>query len=133
MITQRNYEPKRKHNFVVEFNGINIEPFVVQYITLPKLINNKWDDITISCIDLVPISTAKILYQFYKENKKKWFSQKPIFDITVSMLDPTSVEIEKWYISVKKIKEIDFGYCSYNVDNANEIIIIIEPLNCKLI
>jgi hypothetical protein len=42
MKVQTNYEPKRKDRFAIKFNDINIEPFVVQNIILPKLINNKW-------------------------------------------------------------------------------------------
>lgn len=133
MKTLRNYEPNRKNCFIVKFNTINIEPFIVQQITLPKLINNKWDDITIICIDTISVSTAEILYQFIEKNKNKWFSKKSIFDITISILDLKGNEIKKWTILVKKIKEIDFGYCDYGNDDINQITIKIEPLDCKLI
>lgn len=124
------YEVKRNSRFLVKFTEeLNIEPWKVQRITLPKYTDFKWQDIKIDFIDPVASSTSQDLYNFIKKNEKE--TKSPIFTFKIKFIDSTGQEISEWTILVKNIK-YDFGELDYGNDNLLMLSITIEPLDCIL-
>lgn len=127
------YEPKRQNRFIVEFQGIDIPLFVINKIDLPKYSNGKWKNIEIDCVDLIVISSSQLIYDVLKSQKKRSLFKKPIFSFTIDTLDPTGNSVEKWKIQVERITYVDFGYYSYENNDAKNVIMVVKPLSCKLI
>ncbi len=61
-----------------------------------------------------------------------YFFKRKMFTFTISALDATDVEVEKWIIDVKDIICVDFGdYKSGSNENIKPRMII-KPFNCRL-
>lgn len=127
------HEAKVANRFVVEFpKELGIQEWTISGISNPHFVNNKWEDIRIQFIDVVGLmSPITALYKLTKM-KKKWLSRKPLFTFNIKLVDPTGVEIERWEISTKSIKEVDFGSLDYNYDKFIRLSLLLEPKDCVL-
>jgi len=132
------FEPRRTNRFFVEFPHLfNILAFTVQKINKPKLIfkNNtyEWSNISIEFIDLIGPSTSQGLFrmiEFCKDHQILMDNQRPLFNFTITDLDPTGVEIGTWLVEVKEISSVDFGDCEYDNPGLQICKLSLKPLNC---
>lgn len=132
------FEVKRNNRFVVEFpKEIEIESWVIQSITKPKLINGCWANIDIVMLDPINPSTSQAvmkMIEYCDKNKPSLFSKKrSLFTFTIKVLDPVGVEVEEWVINVEEFLSADFGNVDYSSDDIQKIKISLQPLNCKLL
>jgi hypothetical protein len=124
---QIKFEPTRLNRFLVKFpEEFGLPQWSVNSITMPKLIGkNKWDDIKVKLINFIDPSANKHIYHNVIPNKK--------FDFTIEFLDPTGVEVQKFTITVKSVKSIDFGgLLSYGDDGIVYSTIIFKIKKCIL-
>jgi hypothetical protein len=137
-----NYEPKKINRFVVNFpKEFEIESWMVQKINKPRFEKNGWQDIEIDFIDTIAPSTSQKLFKLIslKNNKKFQFVdlfkkyKKPMFEFTISAIDPTGVEVEKWIIFVNAVVYVDFSEFNYDDDNITQLKMILKPLDCVLL
>lgn len=131
------YEPKRNNRFIVEFpEEFGIQPFVIQSVTKPKLIIDKWQEITITMIDIIgPSTTTGVLNMVThcQSKSKSFFKKTNLFTFYITSLDPTGVEIETWSIDVKKLLSVDFGKIHYGDDGIQMVTIKLQPKACKIL
>lgn len=131
-------EPKRDSRFSVEFPiELNIESYLVQSISKPKLVNGKWENITTTLLDVVHPSTSDTIFKlidYCKKNKSGIFSKKkPLFTIKLKSLDATGFELEAWYINIEKLISVDFGNYDYGSNDIQKIKVVLKPLDCRLV
>lgn len=134
-------EPKMEYRYVVSFpEKFEIEPYVVQKLSLPSEINGKWRNISMEFLDLIVPSTSLKLFNFIKEqntifNKIKRFFLKNniMFSFKIELLDPTGCTTGKWFIDVKKIAYISYGEVDYSKDGLLKIFVDFEIKNCNLV
>lgn len=134
-------EPRRNNRFMVEFPHLfDIPSFTVQKINKPKLVfkNNtyEWNNISIEFIDLIGPSTSNGLFrmiEFCKDHQILMDNQRPLFNFTITDLDPTGVNVGSWLIEVREISSVDFGDCEYDSRDIQTCKLVIKPLNCRLI
>lgn len=53
-------------------------------------------------------------------------------NILLKAVDPTGVEIEKWFLEQCMITAIDFGENDYTTDELTNIVLTIQPWRCIL-
>lgn len=133
----KEFEPKRDNRFVVEFpESFEIAPWIIQSITMPKLTNDKWENIELSMMDPIGPSASKStikLIDFCKKNKPGFFKKnKNLFTISISLLDATGVGVEKWTIDIKELISVDFGNLDYREATLKTVKIILKPGDCRL-
>lgn len=136
------HEPKRNCRFATYFpTEFNIESYVIQTITKPKMKNGEWQDIELTFIDLVgPISTSHRIMNMVNvcdtRKSQQSFLEKflcvPLFEMSIESLDPTGVKIEKWTIDIGKIMSVDFGDLDYGSSDIQKIKLVLRPTNCTL-
>jgi len=135
------FEPRRTNRFFVEFPHLfNIQAFTVQKINKPKLIfkNNtyEWSNISIEFIDLIGPSTSQGLFrmiEFCKDHQILMDNQQPLFNFTITDLDPVGAEVGYWLIEVKGLTLVDFGDCEYDNPGLQTCKLSIKPLNCRFV
>jgi hypothetical protein len=128
-----NYEPKRKNRFIVTFpSHYNIQQWVIKsanrpmmYFEVKKFLGfqyskkMKWKPITIILTDPIGPSTSQSLMELIHPGG----SLTTPFNMTIEMLDPTGVVVEKWDIINATIDSVDFGQLDVALD---------ELATCKL-
>lgn len=125
------YEPIRRNRFFVEFpDFININNFVVQACSLPKLKNGVWEPIVFYFINYINTSVAQSLYKLITSLEDITIENTYIF---IYALDPTGVKVQRWNIQIEYIKDIDFGYFDNGDDTIQKPHMVIQPKNCDLV
>ena len=121
------YEVKRQNRFIVTFpDGNEIESWMIKRANKPKYNTHGWETIEIVFIDMISPSVSQILFKLLDKD-----SMSLVISITLEMLDPTGIVVEKWVIT-GEITSIDFGELDYANENAVELKIIIKPSTCVL-
>lgn len=125
------YEPKMGNRFILTFpKHFNINDWQVQNVYLPTYrssinpFKNKWSDLEVEFIDIVPINLNK-LFLNQKDTKD--------FNIKVTMLDPTGVEVETFMVEIKKISQIFLGRLSYSDTNIKKIFVNFKVKDVKIV
>jgi hypothetical protein len=119
-------EPKKNNRFIVNLLGTEIEPWTVQKADRPTYsLENGWENMEIELVDIISPSTSKRVYDgiISKDMENRL--------ITMKMLDPVGVEIEKWNLTVDYLK-VDFGKGDYAKDEVSKIKIVFSIKNCIL-
>jgi hypothetical protein len=121
------YDPQYVNRFTVIFpEELNIKPYTVQNINKPKKMNGKWENITISFIDIINSSPVPGIYQLISQKRRTLKTNViEIYDI-----DSQGKDLNKWMINIDKIISIDFGYNDYNIADIQYITLVIKPSNC---
>lgn len=129
------YEPKKDCRFkIILPENYEIEEWICKSIELPSysFLNNSWNPIKITFMDLIGPSTSQKLGRILDDYKK---SEKIIEEktITIVILDPVGAEISEWLIKFDKIIEIGFGNSfDYSSDDIMKPYMVIQPSDCIL-
>jgi len=119
-------EPKRENRFIVEFVGTEIEAYSLCKTQRPVYnLEGGWEDMTFELLDLIGPSTSKQVYDGIIAKSKK------DCDVIIKMLDPTGVEVEKWFI-IGDYTSVDFGVLDYSSDALSKIKITLKVKKCML-
>lgn len=149
------YEPKRINRFFAEFaDELGIEVWKVQKFKRPSMkinpveinyMNEKnyvagrysWESMDITFLDPIGPSTSQQLMEWVRlhaESLTGRMGYKAGYakNILLKALDPTGIEVEKWFLEQCMITSIDFGENSYDEDGLTNITLNIQPWRCIL-
>jgi hypothetical protein len=128
------YEPKRNNRFIVEFpEEFNITTFTVQKVSHIKFEYGSWNDIKITFVDPISLSSSRGLLKiidFINTTPQK--KDNALFKIKIKLLEATGKEIECWNIIVKEVLSIDLGGFDYSDDGLKQPKILLRPLSCSI-
>lgn len=149
------YEPKRVNRFFAEFaNELGIEVWQVQKFKRPAMKINSvpiqfmneqnyvagrytWDEMQITFLDPIGPSSSQILMEWVRLHAESLTGRMGYAagykkNIVLKSLDPTGIEVEKWFLEQCQIVSIDFGENSYEDDALTNIQLTIQPWRCIL-
>ena len=149
------YEPKRVNRFFAEFsNELGIESWKVQKFKKPSLKINSvpiqymneqnyvagrysWDELQLTFLDPIGPSTSQQLMEWVRlhaESLTGRMGYKAGYakNIYLKELDPTGIEVEKWFLEQCQIVSVDFGENSHEDDGLINIQLTIQPWRCIL-
>jgi len=149
------YEPKRNNRFFAEFSDeLGIEVWKIQKFKRPKMtinsveipfVNEKnyvagqyaWESMGITFLDPIGPSTSQQLMEWVRLHAESLTGRMGYAagykkNILLKALDPTGVEVEKWFLEQCMITDIDFGENDYGNDELQNITLTIQPWRCIL-
>jgi len=149
------YEPKRVNRFFAEFaDELGIEVWKVQKFKRPSMKINSvgidymnernyvagrytWDEMAITFLDPIGPSTSQQLMEWVRLHAESLTGRMGYAagykkNILLKALDPTGIEVEKWFLEQCSIVSIDFGDNSYEDDALTNIVLTIQPWRCIL-
>ena len=149
------YEPKRINRFYAEFaTDLGIETWKVQKFKSPSMKINSvpipymneqnyvagrytWDTMDITFLDPIGPSTSQQLMEWVRLHAESLTGRMGYAagykkNITLWALDPTGVEVEKWFLEQCMVTSIDFGDKDYGNDELTNITLTIQPWRCIL-
>ena len=149
------YEPKRVNRFFAEFpSELGIEVWKVQKFKRPSMKINSvaipfvneqnyvpwkysWDEMQITFLDTIGPSTSQQLMEWVRLHAESLtgrmgYASGAKKNIILKALDPTGIEVEKWFIEQAQITSIDFGDNDYGNDEIQNITLSIQPWRCIL-
>jgi hypothetical protein len=149
------YEPKRINRFFAEFpDELGIEVWKVQKFKRPSMkinsveinyMNEKnyvagrytWEPMDITFLDPIGPSTSQQLMEWIRLHAESitgrmGYKAGYAKNILLKALDPTGIEVEKWFLEQCIITSIDFGENSYDEDGLTNITLTIQPWRCIL-
>jgi hypothetical protein len=150
------YEPKRQNRFILRFPAaMGINEWFVESASRPKIsiaskeiefLNTstfvsgrfKWEPITVKFRDPIGPSAAQALMEWVRLHAESitgrmGYASGYKQDLTLELLDPTGVVIEKWQLIGCIITNADFGALAYNSDSLADISITMQPDRCILV
>ena len=150
------YEPKRQNRFILRFPsslGIN-EWFVesasrpsikigateIQFLNTSTFVAGRfnWDPISVKFRDPIGPSAAQALMEWVRLHAESVTGRMGYAagykkDITLEMLDPTGVAVEKWILQGCFLTDVDFQGVSYTDDGLQTITATLRPDRCILV
>lgn len=149
------YEPKRVNRFFAEFaDELGIEVWKVQKFKRPSMKINSvpiqflnhenyvagrytWDSMSITFLDPIGPSTSQQLMEWVRLHAESLTGRMGYAagykkNILLKSLDPTGIEVEKWFLEQCQIISIDFGENSYEDDALTTVTVEIQPWRCVL-
>jgi hypothetical protein len=149
------YEPKRVNRFFAEFpDELGIEVWKVQKFKRPSMKINKveidfmneknyvagrytWDEMTIDFLDPIGPSSSQQLMEWVRLHAESLTGRMGYAagykkNILLKELDPTGVEVSKFFLEQCQIVSIDFGDNDYSSDDLSKITLTIQPWRCIL-
>lgn len=149
------YEPKRQNRFFAEFaDELGIEVWKVQKFKRPSMkinsveidyMNEKnyvagrytWNSMTIDFLDPIGPSSSQQLMEWVRLHAESLTGRMGYAagykkNILLKALDPTGIEVEKWFLEQCMITSIDFGDNDYSTDDLQKISLEIQPWRCIL-
>ena len=149
------YEPKRQNRFFAEFsNELGIEIWSVQKFKRPSMKINSvpipylneqnyvagkytWDEITVNFLDPIGPSTSQILMEWVRLHAESLTGRMGYAagykkNIWLKSLDPTGVEVEKWFLEQCMVTGINFGDNDHESDALTNVELTIQPWRCIL-
>ena len=149
------YEPKRVNRFFAVFdNALGIQVWKVQKFKRPSMKINSvpimfmneqnyvagryvWDTMSVTFLDPIGPSTSQQLMEWVRLHAESLTGRMGYAagykkDITLKSLDPTGVEVEKWFLEQCMITSIDFGENDYSSDELTNITLELQPWRCIL-
>ena len=148
------YEPKRVNRFYAEFIDTGIEVWSIQKFKRPSMKINSvpiqfmneqnyvagrytWDTMSLTFLDPIGPSTSQILMEWIRLHAESLTGRMGYAagykkDILLKSLDPTGVEVEKWFLEQCMITSIDFGENDYGTDELTNITLEVQPYRCVL-
>jgi len=149
------YEPKRENRFFAEFaDELGIEVWKVQTFKRPSMVINsveipyinemnyvagkyRWETMDITFIDTIGPSTSQQLMEWVRLHAESLTGRMGYAaaykkNILLKALDPTGVEVEKWFIEQAMITNINAGNNDMDSDAVQMITLTIQPYRCIL-
>jgi len=149
------FEPKRVNRFFAEFaDELGIEVWKVQKFKRPSMKINSvpiqfmneqnyvagrytWDEMQITFLDPIGPSTSQQLMEWVRLHAesltgRQGYKSGYAKNILLKALDPTGIEVEKWFLEQCQIVAIDFGESSYEDDALQTVQLTIQPWRCIL-
>lgn len=148
------YEPKRVNRFFAEFVDVGIEVWKVQKFKRPSMKINTvpikfmnetnyvsgfytWDTMSITFLDPIGPSTSQQLMEWVRLHAESLtgrmgYKAGSAKNILLKAVDPTGVEVEKWFLEQCIITSIDFGENDYGTDDLTNITLEVQPYRCIL-
>ena len=149
------YEPKRQNRFFAEFaDELGIEVWKVQKFKRPSMKINpveinymnernyvagryNWEAMEVTFLDPIGPSTSQQLMEWVRLHAESLtgrmgYSAGYKKNILLKALDPTGVEVEKWFLEQCMITSIDFQENGYDEDALTNIVLTLQPWRCIL-
>ena len=149
------YEPKQKNRFILKFDNLGINEWFVESTSRPSInikeqeipfINSKryvassyeWDSIDVTFRDPIGPSAAQALMEWVRLHAESVTGRMGYAagykkDVTLQMLDPTGVVVEKWVMIGTFLSDVDFQNLSYGEDGLATIQATLRPDYCVLV
>lgn len=128
------YEPKRKNRWVLRFGDGKIKEWVISRSSRPKFTKKRtWYGFTKYVVDVMEISLRDPITPSTSQSLNEIMLKDERFNLTLEMLDPTGVVIERWFISDCELLEVDFGNLDYVEADIIECSIKIKPKTASLV
>ena len=150
------YEPKRQNRFILRFpSSLGINEWFVESTARPKIkiqsteiqfLNTStyvagrfnWDEIPVKFRDPIGPSAAQALMEWVRLHAESVTGRMGYAagykkDITLEMLDPTGVAVEKWILQGCFLTDVDFQGVSYTDDGLQTISATLRPDRCILV
>jgi hypothetical protein len=149
------FEPKRENRFFAEFPAelgievwkiqefkkpaMNIDPVEIPFVNETNYVAGKykWEAMDLVFIDTIGPSTSTQLMEWVRLHAESLTGRMGYAagykkDIRLKALDPTGVEIEKWFLEQCMITNINFGTFNYDSDAVMMVNVTIQPWRCIL-
>jgi len=149
------YEPKRENRFFAEFdNTLGIEVWSIQEFKRPKMTINsveipfinetnyvagkyKWEAMEVKFLDPIGPSTSQILMEWVRLHAESLTGRMGYAagykkNVLLKALDPTGIEVEKWFLEQCMITDIDFGSNTMDSDALQNVTLTLQPWRCIL-
>jgi hypothetical protein len=149
------YEPKRVNRFFAEFDDtLGIEVWKIQKFKRPSMKINSvvipfmneqnyvagrytWEAMSLTFIDPIGPSTSQQLMEWVRLHAESLTGRMGYAagykkNVLLKSLDPTGIEVEKWFLEQCMITSIDFGENDYSSDELTNITLEIQPWRCVL-
>ena len=150
------YEPKRKNRFILTFDsslGINswfvestarpqitINPVEIPFLNTSTYVAGRftWNTINVTFRDPIGPSAAQALMEWVRLHAESVTGRMGYAagykkDVTLEMLDPTGVAVEKWILQGCFLTDVDFQGVSYTDDGLQTISATLRPDRCILV
>jgi hypothetical protein len=150
------YEPKRKNRFILTFpSSLGINSWYVESTSRPKVsITSKnipflntetyvagrftWNTINVTFRDPIGPSAAQSLMEWVRLHAESVTGRMGYAagykkDISLEMLDPTGVAVEKWILQGCFLTDVDFQSLGYGDDGLATIQATLRPDRCILV
>jgi hypothetical protein len=149
------YEPKRNNRFFAEFaDELGIEVWKVQKFKRPSMKINSvqidymnernyvagrynWEEMTVTFLDPIGPSSSQQLMEWVRLHAESLTGRMGYAagykkNILLKALDPTGIEVEKWFLEQCMITGISFGENDYGSDELTTIELTLQPWRCIL-
>ncbi len=149
------YEPKRVNRFFAEFpSELGIEVWKVRKFDRPKLdINSveipymnemqyvsgryQWQELSVDFLDPIGPSTSQQLMEWVRLHAESLTGRMGYAagykkNLILKELDPTGIEVAKFFLEQCMITNIDFNENDYEADDLTTISLTIQPWRCIL-
>lgn len=150
------YEPKRKNRFILTFNtplglnswyvestsrpSIDISKKEIKFLNTETYVSGsfKWNEIGIKFRDPIGPSAAQAVMEWVRLHAESVTGRMGYAagykqNLTLEMLDPTGVAVEKWELIGCLITKASFGDVGYGSDELAMIDLTIQPDRCILV
>jgi hypothetical protein len=150
------YEPKRENRFILTFpSTLGINSWYVLSTSRPKITINKvdipfintkryvagnfeWGTIGVTFIDPIGPSASQALMEWVRLHAESVTGRMGYAagykkDVTLEMLDPTGVAVEKWILQGCFLTDVDFQALNYASDGLQKIVATMRPDRCILV
>lgn len=138
------FEPKRKNRFLFSFpTELGIQEWWVFSASRPKITQNEteipfintstwvvgrfiWEAMDVTFKDPIGPSAAQALMEWVRLHSESVTGRQGYAagykkNVTLKMLDPTGVAVEKWLLENTMLTNVDFGSLSYDDDAIADI------------
>ena len=150
------YEPKRKNRFILTFpSSLGINSWYVESTSRPQVtigateipfLNTStfvagrfnWNTINVTFRDPIGPSAAQALMEWVRLHAESVTGRMGYAagykkDITLQLLDPTGVVVEKWIMVGTLLSDVDFQGLGYGEDGLATIQATLRPDYCVLV
>jgi hypothetical protein len=151
------YEPKRKNRFILSFpSSLGINSWFVESASRPQInigatpipfLNTEtyvagrftWETINVTFRDPIGPSAAQALMEWVRLHAESVTGRMGYAagykkdDVTLEMLDPTGVAVEKWILQGTFLTNVNFNDLSYGDDGLATISATLRPDRCILV
>jgi hypothetical protein len=150
------YEPKRQNRFILRFpSSLGINEWFVETAARPSIKINSteipflntstfvagrfnWDPISVKFRDPIGPSAAQALMEWVRLHAESVTGRMGYAagykkDVTLQLLDPTGVVVEKWILVGTFLTDVDFQGLDYGQDGLAKIVATLRPDYCVLV